>query len=337
MIKKIIVAVICGLLLISLMACGQTENISEEISTEALAPYVPVHMEIACIKGPTGVGMVKLMEDAETGNAKNDYAFTVVSSADEISAKIVSGDINIASVPTNLAVKLYNKTEGKIQMLAVNTLGVLSVIENGNSISSFADLKGKTIYSTGEGSNPEYILRYLLEQNGMTVGEDVQIQFVATNDELIAQLVSGNAEVAMVPEPAATTVLTKSESLNRVLSINDEWEKVQGDGLMMGCIVALDTFVEENQAAVDMFLREYEASINYAKENITDAADLCEKYEIIPAAKVAEQAIPQCNLTFVTGKEMQEQILPYFEVLKGFDPTSIGGKLPENDFFYGVE
>ena len=294
-------------------------------------------MEIACIKGPTGVGMVKLMEDAETGNAKNDYAFTVVSSADEISATIVSGDINIASVPTNLAVKLYNKTEGKIRMLAVNTLGVLSVIENGNSISSFADLKGKTIYSTGEGSNPEYILRYLLEQNGMTVGEDVQIQFVATNDELIAQLVSGNAEVAMIPEPAATTVLTKSESLNRVLSINDEWEKVQGDGLMMGCIVALDTFVEENQEAVDMFLQEYESSIYFVKESKSDAAVLCEKYEIIPAAKIAEQAIPECNLTFVTGKEMQKQIIPYFEVLKGFDPTAIGGKLPETDFFYGAE
>ena len=335
--KKILAAFIWGLMLISLMACGQTENKIEEVSTEALAPYVPVHMEIACIKGPTGVGMVKLMEDAETGKAKNDYVFTVVSNADEISAKIISGEINIASVPTNLAVKLYNKTEGKIQMLAVNTLGVLSIIENENRISSFADLKGKTIYSTGEGSNPEYILRYLLEENGLIVGEDVQIQFVATNDELIAQLVSGNAEVAMVPEPAATTVLTKSESLNRVLSINDEWQKVQGDGLMMGCIVALDTYVEENKEAVECFLKEYEASIDYSKENVKDAAVLCETYEIIPAAKIAEKAIPECNLTFVTGKEMQEQITPYFEVLKGFDSTSIGGKLPENDFFYGAE
>ena len=294
-------------------------------------------MEIACIKGPTGVGMVKLMEDAETGKAKNDYAFTVVSGVDEISAKIVSGEINIASVPTNLAVKLYNKTNGKIQMLAVNTLGVLSIIENGNSIFSFADLKGKTICSTGEGSNPEYILRYLLEQNELTVGKDVQIQFVATNDELIAQLVSGNAEVAMVPEPAATTVLTKSESLNRVLSINDEWKKVQGDGLMMGCVVALDTFVEENKVAVECFLEEYETSIDYAKENVKDAAALCEKYEIIPAIRIAEKAIPECNLTFISGKKMQEKITPYFEVLKGFAPTAIGGKLPENDFFYGVE
>ncbi|MCQ2512174.1 MAG: PhnD/SsuA/transferrin family substrate-binding protein [Lachnospiraceae bacterium] len=335
--KKILVVFICGFMLFSLMACGRTEPISEEISTEALATYEPVPMEVACIKGPTGVGMVKLMEDAETGNAKNDYVFTVASSADEISAKIVSGDINIASVPTNLAVKLYNKTEGKIRMLAVNTLGVLSIIENGNSISSFADLKGKTIYSTGEGSNPEYILKYLLEQNELIVGEDVQIQFVATNDELIAQLVSGNAEVAMVPEPAATTVLTNSESLNRVLSINDEWKKVQGEGLMMGCIVALDTFVEENKVAVDMFLQEYEASIHYVKENKTDAAALCEKYKIIPAAKIAEKAIPECNLTFVTGKKMQEQIAPYFKVLMEFDPTAIGGKLPENDFFYGMK
>ncbi len=334
---KKISAIIGGLMLIILAACGQTENISEEVSTETPAAYVPIHMEVSCIKGPTGVGMVKLMSDEEADTTKNDYTFTVVSSADEISAKIVSGEINIASVPTNLAVKLYNKTEGKIRMLAVNTLGVLSVIENGCSVFSFADLKGKTIYSTGEGSNPEYILRYLLESNGMTVGEDVQLQFVATNDELMAQLVSGTAEVAMVPEPAATTVLTKNESLNRVFSVNDEWKKIQGDGLMMGCVVALDTFVEENKVAVDTFLQEYEDSINFVKENRRDAAALCEKYEIIPSEQLAEKAIPECNLTFVTGKEMKEQITPYFEVLKGFDPTAIGGKMPETDFFYGME
>ncbi len=333
--KKVISVILCSFLILGLAACGTKQEMTEEESSEKIIESV--HMEIACLKGPTGVGMVKLMEDSETGKASNDYSFIVASSADEISGKIVSGDINIASVPTNLAVKLYNKTDGKIKILAVNTLGVLSVIENGNSITSFADLKGKTIYSTGKGSNPEYILRYLLEQNGLTPGVDVQIQFVATNDELVTLLVSGNAEVAMVPEPAATTVLTKSESLNRVLSINEEWKKVQGDGLMMGCIVALDSYVEENPGAVENFLKEYQASINFAKENVEEAAVFCEKYEIIPAAKIAEKAIPECNLTYITGTKMQEQLLPYFEVLMDFDPTSIGGKLPEKEFFFGAE
>lgn len=280
--------------------------------------------------------MAHLMEEASDGNTFNDYSFTVVPNADEISAKIISGEISIASVPTNLAVKLYNKTGGKIRMLAINTLGVLSVIENGNSISSFADLKGKTVYSLGAGSNPEYILRYLLEQNGLTVGEDVQLQFVATNDELIAQLVSGNAEAAMVPEPAATTVLAKSDGLRRALSINEEWEKKADEGLMMGCVVALNSFAEENQGAVEVFLKEYGASIAFAKDNTEETASLCEKYEIIPTAAIAKKAIPECNLTFITGMEMQK-ILPYFEILNDFDPASIGGKIPESDFFYGAE
>lgn len=323
--KKLISLALCIALVFSLAACAGKQN------------YEAADISVACLKGPTGVGMVQLMNNSDNQAAANNYTFTVASAADEISGKIISGEINIASVPTNLAAKLYNKTEGKLEMLAVNTLGVLSIIENGETINSVADLKGKTIYSTGEGSNPEYILRYILTQNGLDPDKDVTIQFFAANDELIAALVSGTAQIAMVPEPAATTVLAKKDTLRRALSINDEWEKVSDSNLMMGCVVALKSYVEANPEAVAKFLEEYQASIEYAINDVSGAAKLCEQYGIIASTAIAEKAIPECNLTFVSGSEMQEAIGGYFEVLLNADKTSIGGKLPSDDFYYSNE
>ncbi|MBQ8203892.1 MAG: ABC transporter substrate-binding protein [Clostridia bacterium] len=332
---SVLALVLSLVMILGLVGCaGAKEPISDEKPQES---YTAIDMTVACLKGPTGVGMAKLMEDSANGKTANNYTFTVASAADEISGKIVKGEINIAAVPTNLAAKLNTKTEGKIKMLAVNTLGVLSILENGESIKSVADLKGKTIYSTGEGSNPEYILRYILSENGIDPDKDVTLQFIATNDELISALVSGKAQVAMVPEPAATTVLTKKDTLRRAISMNDEWEKLGDSSLMMGCLVALDSFVEANKEQVDKFLEEYKASVDYANNSIDDAAELCAKYEIVAAAPIAKQAIPYCNLTYVSGSEMKNSIVGYFEVLKGYDATSIGGALPDDSFYYGAE
>ncbi len=329
---KFLSLILCAAMLLSITACTNKKAQSDEQPTQSA--YTAADMTVACLKGPTGVGMAQLMSLSENSKTANNYTFTVASAADEISGKIVSGEINIASVPTNLAAKLYSKTEGRIQMLAVNTLGVLSVIENGSSVKSVADLKGKTIYSTGEGSNPEYILRYILSENGIDPDKDVSIQFLAANDELVAALVSGKAQIAMVPEPAATTVLTKKDTLTRVLSVNDEWEKVSDSKLMMGCVVALKSYVEANPEAVAKFLEEYKASVESAVSDIPSAAVLCEKYGIVPAAAIAEKAIPNCNLTFVSGTDMKASIEGYFQVLLNADKTSIGGKLPADDFYY---
>lgn len=342
--KKIIslVAILLSVALIfSLAGCvadsGDASSAAPAASSEPTADYSDFAMSVACLKGPTGVGMAELMESKEKGEAALDYTFTVASAADEISGKIVSGEINIASVPTNLAAKLYAKTSGQIVMLAVNTLGVLSIIEDGETVNSFADLKGKTIYSTGEGSNPEYILRYVLKENGLDPDKDVTIQFVATNDELNAALISGNASVALVPEPAATTVLTKKDTLRRALSMNDEWSKVSDSKLMMGCVVAKKAYIEENPDQVAAFLKDYEASVKYATDNIDDAASLCEKFQIVPKAAIAKAAIPSCNLTFVSGNDMKDSIKGYFDVLLSFDATSIGGALPGDDFYYNAK
>lgn len=323
--KRVLSVIIIMALIISFAGCKS--NSSKSGNT-----YKATDMNIACLKGPTGIGMSKLMEDSANKKTENNYTFTVAASADEISGKIVTGEINIASVPTNLAAKLYSKTNGKIQVLAVNTLGVLSIIENGNKIKTLKDLKGKTVYSIGQGSNPEYILRHILQKNKLE--NDVKIQFVASNDELIAALVSGKAEVAMVAEPAATTVLSKKDSLRRVLSVNDEWDKLSEGKLMMGCIVALSSYVNENRDAVNKFLSEYEASINFALSSPKEDSVFCEKYEIIPSAAIAEKAIPNCNLVFMSGKSIKKEIDGYFNALKEYSAESIGGKIPGEDFYY---
>ena len=225
--------------ILGLTACGDKKTESTD-STVSAPEYTPVDMTVACMTGPTGVGMAKLMADSEAKTTANNYTFTVASAATEITGKFLSGEIKIASVPTNVAATLYNKTEGKVRMLAVNTYGVLSILEKGDSVKSVADLKGKTIYSTGKGQNPEYILKYVLDKNGIDPEKDVTINFVSSED-LVAKLISGEAEIAMAPEPAATTVMIKNAALNRVLSINDEWAKVSDTKLMMGCVIALDS------------------------------------------------------------------------------------------------
>ena len=310
------------LLVISLLFVSCGEKIS------------PIDINVAVIKGPTGVGMSFLMEKNSQDAANNHYTFTIASGPDEVVPKIVTGEVDIAAVPTNLASTLYKKTEGGVKILAVNTLGVLHVLEKGDSVSSIADLKGKTVYMTGEGSNPDYIFRKLLTENGLVAGTDVKIVYIGTNDELLSAIISGEAEIALAPEPFATTVLAKVEGLRRALDVTAEWDKLGLDcSVMMGCVIVRKDFLENNEDAVKNFLNEYEDSIKSCS-NAAEAAALCEKYEIIPSAAVAEKAIPNCNLTYVAGKEMKEKLSKYFEILFEISPTSVGGELPDDNFYY---
>lgn len=318
--KKLLAILLTLALMLSLTACG----------------YTPADMSVACMTGPTGIGMAKLMADNDAKTTENNYTFTVAAAATDITGKFLKGEINIASVPTNVAATLYNKSEGKVRMLAVNTNGVLSILEKGNSIKSIEDLKGKTIFSTGKGQNPEYILNYILSENGIDPAKDVTINFVSS-DDLKAKLISGEAEIAMAPEPLATAVMIQNKELNRVLSINDEWSKVSDTSLMMGCVIALDSYVEANPQAVEKFLSEYKASIEFATTNIDDTANYCETYGIAPKAAIAKKSIPICNLCYVTGTDMKTNVNGYLSVLFNADPTSIGGKLPADDLYYKAD
>lgn len=333
---SVICIVLCAVLTLGLAACGGSSEGNDVSSSASDRAYTPVDMTVACMTGPTGIGMAKLMADSAAGTTANNYSFTVASAATEINAKFINGEINIASVPTNVAATLFNKTGGKVKMLAVNTYGVLSVLEKGNTITSVADLKGKTIYSTGKGQNPEYILKYILTENGIDPENDVTINFVSSED-LVAKLISGEAEVAMAPEPAATTVMVKNAELTRVLSINDEWAKVSDSKLMMGCVIALDSYVEANTAAVEKFLEEYSASVSFASTDVDEAAKYCATYKITASEAIAKKAIPTCNLCYVTGTEMKNNVNGYYNVLFNADPTSIGGALPTDALYYNAK
>ena len=334
--KKLLAILLTMALVFALVGCSDTDTTSTpNVSTDSEA-YTAVDMSVAYMTGPTGIGMAKLNADSDAKLTANNYTFTVATAATDITGKFLKGEINIASVPTNVAANLYNKSNGKVRMLAVNTNGVLSILEKGNTIKSVADLKGKTIYSTGKGQNPEYILNYILNKNGINPATDVTINFVSS-DDLKAKLISGEAEIAMAPEPLATAVMVQNKQLNRSLSINDEWSKVSDTELMMGCVIALDSYVEANPKAVEKFLEEYEASIKFATTNIDETATYCEKYGIAPKAAIAKKSIPICNLCYVTGTDMKTNVNGYYSVLFDADPTSIGGKLPADDLYYKAD
>lgn len=311
------------------------EDTKDEEPVITQAPALKTDISVAVMKGPTAIGMVKLMEENEAGNAANNYSFTVAGTADEIAPKLIKGELQMAAVPCNLASVLYNKTEGKISMLAINTLGVLYIVETGDSIQSVADLKGKTIFSTGKGTTPEYTLRYLLSAAGIDPDKDVTIEFKSEATEIAALLADADDAIAMLPQPYVTTVMMNNDKVRIALDVTKEWENLTNgeSSVVTGVIVAQKSFVEENKAAVDAFLNEYAESTLYANEQTEAAAELVEKYGIFKAA-VAKKAIPYCNIVCVQGDEMETKAGAYLNTLFEQAPNAVGGKLPATDFFY---
>ncbi len=329
--KKLLALLLSVMLMVGPAACGQAD---EPVSSDTPADKATVN--VVAIAGPTGVGLVSLMDSNQKGTAANQYNFTVVNDPQQAVAAVANKSADIAAVPTNLASTLYKKTGGNVQVLAVNTLGVLYMLENGESIKAVSDLRGKTIYTSGQGANPEYILRYVLEKNGINPDKDVKIEFVADNDTLSTLVVNGTAKVAMVPEPKVTACLKQNTNVKNVLNMTAEWDKV-ADGtskLMMGCVVARKDFVQNNAAAVKAFLAEYKTSINAVKADVPAAAQLCVTHGIIPKAPIAQAAIPNCNLTYVDGGEMKAQLSGYLNVLFDYNSAAIGGAKPADDFYY---
>lgn len=320
----------------------ETEETSAESDSETSETEpeteVPIDESIViktyALKGPTGMGMAKLMSDNEEGTSSNKYDFTIASAPDELTAEIIKGNYDIAALPTNLAAVLYKKTEGKIRVAAVNTLGVLYILENGDTINSVEDLAGKEIYATGQASTPEYILNYILDANSI----ECNVTYLADHSELAAQMIAGTVSIGMLPVPNATTVMAQSEA-RIALNLTEEWEKAaeaKGDdsALYMGCIVINPDFIENHPEAVEKFLEEYKASVDYVNDNIDDASILIEKYGIVPKAAIAKKAIPDANMVCITGDEMKNGLNGFYKVLYGFAPASVGGELPADDIYY---
>lgn len=295
-----------------------------------------VKANVFMISGPTGVGAVNLMKAAKDGTSSGDYNFTVVTSPTEIVAKISNKEADIAAVATNMASSIYNKTEGGVTVLAVNTLGVLNVLTNkGTEITSLADLRGKKIYTTGQGANPEYVIDYLLTKNGINPDTDVDIQFKGEGTELVPVWATEPDAVIIAPQPVATSITNKYKGSALAIDLTKEWEKIgDNSALMMGCVIVRNEFLAENKATVELFLKEYKSSIEKVSSDIDTTAALCEEYGIIPSAAVAKKAIPNCNICFVSGNEMKVKLSGYLSVLFAADKKSVGGKLPEDNFYY---
>ena len=291
-------------------------------------------IQVGALTGPTAMGMVKLLEDG-----KETYEPTILGAADELVPLILQGEIDIASVPANLAATLYNKTEGGITVLAVNVLGVLYIGEyNTEDLNSLADLKGRTIYATGKGSTPEYFLRYVLSQNGIDPDKDVIIEWKSEPSEVVALLNAEQKGIAMLPQPYVTAAAAQlGEGFRVALSLSEEWAALDNGTLCTTAVVmARSEFVEQNPEAVEAFLGELEASVQWVNENVADAAQLCGDYGIIKAP-VAQKAIPQCNLVCITGTDMQQALSGCLNVIFEENPKAVGGALPESDFYYGGE
>ena len=303
----------------------------EEDEIEGDTPYTST-VKIAALKGPTAMGLTKLMNDCEESGVSR-YEFEIYAAPDEITPMLIQGTADIACVPANLASVLYNKTEGEIDVLAINTLGVIYIVENGTeNINSIADLKGKTIYASGQGSTPEFALNYLLEANG--IKDDVNIEWKTEHAECVTAILEEEGGIAMLPQPFVTTAMVKNEGIRTALSLTDEWEKLDnGSSMLTGVVVARKDFIEAEPDEVKAFMDGYKISVDYVNSDIDGAAALVGKYDIVPEA-IAKKALPACNITFISGEEMKQKLSGYLQVLYDSEPKSVGGKLPGDDFYY---
>ena len=347
--KKVLSAVLALAMAASLAACGgaaavsSTEPASEPAATEAPAESTETAAEtagirIAGLKGPTTMGLVNLIAQAEAGQTAQDYAFTMYGAADELVPLLVKGELDAAAIPANLAATLYQKTGGALEVACINTLGVLYVVELGNNIQSVEDLKGATIVTTGKGTTPEYVLRYVLSQNGIDPDKDVTIEYLSEATEVAARLTTPTTEsstiVAMLPQPFVTSVVAQSEGGVRVaLDMNEEWQKVAGSRLVTGVTVVRKEFAEANPDVMAQLMTDYAASVESVTADLSGTAALCEQYGVVAKAALAEKALPSCNIVFETGDEMKTDLTAYLQVLYDADPASVGGALPGEDFY----
>lgn len=337
--KKLLALILSAVMAVGCFtACSAPAESTSESTSESVVESTEtvegITINLAGMSGPTSMGLVSMLDKASKGETVNTYNFTLAGAADEITPKLVKGELDIAAVPANLASVLYNNTEGKIQILAVNNLGVLYVVEQGETVKSFADLKGKTIYSTGKGTTPEYALNYLLTQNGLDPAADVTVEWKSEATEIVAALKQDANAIAVLPQPFVTVAQTQIEGLNVALSFNDEWNKLgNGSSLVTGVIVARKAFVEENPAQVAAFLDEFKASTEFINTNVEEGAALVEAIGIVKAP-IAKKAIPNCNIKFIEGSEMKAVVGGYLQTLFDQNPKAVGGKMPADDFYY---
>ena len=349
--KKLASLLLSAAMLLGLAACGGTsssvtassEATSEAASSSAASSEAAAEentlstagpVRIAGLKGPTTMGLVNLLPMQEDGTANLSYDLQLYGTADEIVPLLTKGELDMAAIPANLAATLYQKTEGAIQVMAVNTLGVLYVVEKGDTVQSVADLKGRTILSTGKGTTPEYVLRYILAQNGIDPDNDVTIEFYSEATEVTAQMAVAGDAIAVLPQPYVTSASMQDDTLRVALDLTAEWERVCDTQHITGVTVVRTAYAEEHPDVVAAFLEDYAASVDAANNDLDGTAALCEEQGVVAKAAIAKAALPECNIVCITGEDMKADVAGYAQVLYDADPASVGGAMPDDGFYY---
>ena len=350
--KKSVVAAAAALLLgVSLMGCGAKKAESattaaaaaeststsgtEAESAAAAKTEAGAGLRVGAPKGPTAMGLAALMQESRDGKSEGSYQFTVAAQPDEIAAKLVSGDLDIALLPANMAAALYNKTEGKIAVLNINTLGVLYCVTGDENIHSVKDLAGKTVLTTGQGATPEYVLRYLLQENGVT---DCTLEFKSEPTEIASALAADPAAIAVLPQPFVTVAEAKNDKLKTAFSLSDSWDALNnGSRLVTGVTVVRQDVLKAQPDAVKTFGEEQARSAATAVQDPAAAAKAIVAFGILENEGIAKKALPACNITNLDGAEMKQALSGYLQVLYSADPKAVGGKLPDDAFYVVAE
>jgi NitT/TauT family transport system substrate-binding protein len=349
--KNIFVLLIISLFIVSFTGCSNNNSIkksNDKQSNQANSMNTSdsenkndvdktnLSIKIAGLKGPTSIGMIKLFEDKPSLGENIDSTYEVANTPDIINAKLISKEVDIAALPTNLASVMYNKTDGAYKLAAVNTFGMLYLVTNGIEINDWNDLKGKKINIIAKGSTPDFVFNYLLKQNNIDAQKDVDLDYSLTHAELAQAVIANKVDIAILPEPFVTMVTMKNKNVKVALNLQDEWKTFQGENspISMGCIVVRSEFAKSNPEAVNTFLAEYEKSINWVNNNNAEAGVLVEKHGILSKAKLIEKAIPNCNIKFLNADDSMDTVNSFLKILYDFNPDFVGGKLPDEGFFY---
>ncbi len=329
--RKTLTLLILGLFLIVLGGC---QNANQPIP-QPNQPAAAVNFKVAVLRGPTALGMVQML-DAQPSLGDNVKAeYIIEQSPDTLNAKLLTGEVAMAAIPTNMAAKLYNKGVN-YQLAAMNTWGVLYVVTNGDLVKSWSDLKGKQIDNTGQGAATDVVFRYLLNKNGINPDKDVTIKYVPTPAEQAQLAIAGKSQITILPEPWVSTVLNKNKDLKIALDMQKEWVRINGAGVPFAqtCLVVNADFASQNPAVMTKFLEEYAAAIDWVNKNPAAAGEMIKKQDIGIPADVAAAAIPRCNLRYMSAIDAKPAVEKYLQVLLDFSPDSIGGKLPDAKFYY---
>ncbi|MEN6461008.1 MAG: MqnA/MqnD/SBP family protein [Syntrophomonas sp.] len=329
--KKFVTFLLLSLFILSLGGCAQPEK---EVKQPPKTPQ-PVNFNVAVLRGPSAVSMVKMIDQTPSLGEGVKVNYIMEQSPDVLASKLLTGEVEIATIPTNLAAKIYNKGVG-YQLAAMNTWGVMYVVTNGVTVSNWSDLKGQPINAVAKGSAADVVLKYLLSKNNINPDTDVALSYIASPVEAAQLMIAGKSKIAALPEPWVSMVLSKNPNARLALDLQKEWTRLNGENVPFGqtCLVVKKDFANKNPQIVTKFLTEYKNSINWANKNAAQTGELAKKHDIGIPADITAAAIPRCNIRYADAVSARPAVEKYLQVLLDFSPESIGGKLPDAEFYY---